>query len=334
MSTDNNISIKKEADIILSEDTAENAVLTESPEKIPSMEDYKDMIDGSFRKIHEGDILKGTVIGISDTEVTLDLKYYTEGIIKSEEFSYDPHFSIKNDIERGEEIQALVMREDDGHGNILLSKKRADDILAWDMLAEDMESRRAVRVRIAQAVKGGVVAYLHGIRAFIPASQLSLTYVEDLESWVGKEIDAIVITASVEDKRLVLSGREVEREQAQQKREDIISRLQTGIVTAGTVEKIMPYGAFVNIGEGLSGLVHISRISSRRIKSPNEVLKEGDTVTVKIIEVKDGKVSLSMTDIEAREEVVEEVENAPSYYSNGEEATTGLGDLLKNLIIK
>lgn len=301
------------------------------PEIIPSMDDFKDEIAGSFKKIKEGDILKGTVIGISEAEVILDLGYYTEGIIKLEELSNDPGFSIKADIALGEEISATVLQEDDGHGNILLSRKQADDILAWEHLIEARDSKKVLTVKISQAVKGGVVTYLYGVRAFIPASQLSLTYVEDLTTWVGKEVNVTVITASAEDKKLVLSGKEVERDLEKKDKRNKISRLQTGIVTTGTVEKITPYGAFVNIGEGLSGLVHISQICGRRIKSPNEVIKEGETVTVKIIDIKDGKISLSMKAVEEKEEVVEDVEETPSTYSTGEEATTGLAALLKNI---
>jgi small subunit ribosomal protein S1 len=301
------------------------------PESIPSMDDFKEEINNSFKKINEGDILKGTVIGISETEVNLDLGYYTEGVIKLEELSNDPSFSIKADVSLGEEISALVLRVDDGHGNILLSKRRADDILAWERLEELKNNRTIVRVKIAQAVNGGVTTYLEGIRAFIPASQLSLSYVEKLDEWVGKELDAIVITCSEADRKLVLSAKEVEREKAQADKRNKLNKLQLGIVTTGTVEKITPYGAFVNIGEGLSGLVHISQMSDRRLKSPNEIMKEGDTVTVKITDIKDGKISLSMKAVEEKEEVVEDVEEAPFTYSSGEEATTGLADLLKNI---
>lgn len=300
-------------------------------EVIPSMDDFKDQIEQSFKKIKEGDILKGTIIGISDTEVTVDLGYYAEGIIKLEELSNDPRFSIKQDVTIGEEVLAMVLAEDDGHGNILLSRKRADDILAWERLVEDMETRKVHTVKIAQAVKGGVVTYLHGIRAFIPASQISITYVEDLESWVGKELEVIIITASEEDNKLVLSGREVENEKALHDRNSKISRLQKGIVTKGTVEKIVPYGAFVNIGDGLTGLVHISQICGKRIKSPNEVIKEGQEVTVKITDIRDGKISLSMKAVEEKEEIIEDADQVPSTYSTGGEATTGLGDLLKNI---
>lgn len=328
---DYNVLSENQVDLQDNQPTDNNSTEPEAaPEIIPSMDDFKEELANSFKKIKEGDILTGTVIGISETEVTLDLRYYAEGIIKLEELSNDPRFSIKADVTLGEEISATVLSEDDGQGNILLSRKRADDILAWDNLKEAMNQKKVFTVKISQAVNGGVVTYLCGVRAFIPASQLSLTYVEDLASWVGKEVDVIVITASAQDAKLVLSGKEVERDIEKKDKGSKISRLQVGIVTTGTVEKIAPYGAFVNIGEGLSGLVHISQICGRRIKSPNEVIKEGDTVTVKIIDVKDGKISLSMKEVEEREDVIEDVEEAPSTFSTGEEATTGLGALLKN----
>lgn len=302
-----------------------------APEVIPTMDEFKNQIDRSFKRMKEGDILTGTVIGISDSEVTLDLGSYTEGIIKIEELSNDPRFSIKADVTMGEEISAVVLQEDDGQGNLLLSRRQADDILAWEHLTEDMENKKVHTVKIAQTVNSGVITYLYGVRAFIPASQLSLTYVEDLSSWVGREIEIIIINASEQDKKLVLSGKEVERDKEKKDKDNKISHLQIGIVTTGIVEKIAPYGAFVNIGNGLTGLVHISQICNKRIKTPNEVIKEGETVTVKIIGVKDDKISLSMKEVEDKEEIVEEVEAAPSTYSTGEEATTGLAALLKNI---
>jgi len=128
-----------------------------------------------------------------------------------------------------------------------------------------------------------------------------------------------------------LSGKEVERNKALADRNSKISRLQKGVVTTGTVEKIVPYGAFINIGDGLSGLVHISQICGRRIKSPNEVIKEGQEVTVKIMDIKDGKVSLSMKAVEETAEVVDAVEEVPFEYSTGEEASTGLASLLSKI---
>lgn len=315
----------------LQENKEELEEITKEVEVIPSMDDFKDQIDRSFKKVVEGDVLKGIVIGISDTEVNLDLGSYTEGVIRLEELSNDPSFSIKGDITIGDEMSCVVISEDDGKGNILLSKKQADDILSWDKLSESLANKAKLRVKIAQAVKGGVLAYPYGIRAFIPASQLSLEYMEDLETWVGKEIEVVVVTASKKDRKLVLSGKEVELEAVNREKQKNMANLTRGLVTSGTVEKITPYGAFVNIAEGLSGLLHISQISEKRIKSPNEVIKEGETVTVKILYIKDGKISLSMKEVVEKQDVALDLADTPSSYSSGEEATTNLASLLKNI---
>ena len=143
-----------------------------------TMKDYERELEASFRKINEGDILTGTVIAVSEEEIILDLKYYTQGIIKVENFSNDPDFAVLEEVHIGDEIEATVIRKDDGQGNIELSRKEANDTLAWDKLKEMMEAETVVTVRIKESVPSGVVAYLEGIRAFIPASQLALDYVE------------------------------------------------------------------------------------------------------------------------------------------------------------
>ncbi|MDF2472557.1 MAG: binding domain protein, partial [Anaerocolumna sp.] len=148
---------------------------------------------------------------------------------------------------------------------------------------------------------------------------------------VNKEIEAIVITVDEDNKKLVLSGKEVERDKSIADKNCKISKLQRGVVTTGVVDKIVPYGAFINIGEGLSGLVHISQICGKHIKSPSEVIKEGQEVTVKITDIKDGKVSLSMKAVEENSTVVLDASDVPSSFSSGEEASTGLGALLKNI---
>lgn len=294
-----------------------------------TMDDFKTELDHSFQRLVEGDLVRGTVIGISDTEVTVDLAYCSEGIIKLEELSNDPRFSIKADVTIGEEITAIVLRED-REGNVLLSKKKADDMLSWDKLKKMMADRTIVTVKVANAVNAGVVTYLEGIRAFIPASMLSLSYVHDVSIFVGKELKVIVVTADKSANKLVLSAKEVLREEESKEKAHKISQVQKGIVTSGIVEKIMPFGAFVSIGEGLSGLVHISQICGKHLKSPAEVLKEGQEVNVKVLDVKDGKISLSIKAVSEEEEVVEDAFEVPVEYSTGEQTTTGLGDLLKN----
>jgi small subunit ribosomal protein S1 len=294
-----------------------------------TMNDFKDEIDRSFRKIKEGDILEGTVIDVKDTEVVLDLKYYTQGIIKAEDLSDDPKFSIHRDIAVGDEISATVVSTDDGQGNILLSKKEANQVLAWDKLKELMDSESYVDVKVSEAVKAGCVAYLEGIRGFIPASKLDLNYVEEdkIPEFVGKTLKVRVINADKEANKLVLSAREYLREEADKKRAEMISNVQVGLVTEGVVESIQNYGAFVNLGNGMTGLVHISQICNQRIAHPSAVLKVGQKVKVKVTQIKDGKLSLSMKALEeiAATEITEE---KIEFESDGE-ATTSLADLLK-----
>lgn len=294
-----------------------------------TMDDYATELEASFRKVQEGDVLTGTVIGVSETEVTLDLKYYTEGIIRLEDYSEDPSFSIKNDVQIGEEVTATVLRPDDGQGHILLSRKAAAAEMAWKKAAEYLENETVLDVKIGGVVNAGVIAYVEGLRGFIPASKLSLSYVENLEDFLNKEIQVRVITVDPEKKKLVLSAREILREKAAEARRNKISNVEIGLVTEGKVESIQPYGAFIDLGDGLSGLVHISQISEKRIKSPDVVLKVGDTVKVKVIAVKDGKLSLSMKALNdvAAEEIREEKVILPK----SEELTTSLGDLFKNI---
>ncbi len=304
---------------------------TEETAPAETMEDYAQELEASFKKIYEGDILTGTVIGVSETEITLDFGYYTDGIIRLEDASDDPAFSLKENIQVGQSLSATVIRRDDGAGHILLSMKEAAAVLAWDRLKELLESQENVTVKITGVTRGGAVAYLEGIRGFIPASKLALDYVEedDLVNFLNQSIEVRVITADEEDKRLVMSARDILREAADAERARKVSNVEIGLVTEGTVETLKPYGAFVNLGNGLSGMIHISQISHQRIKHPGVVLSEGQKVKVKIIDVKDGKISLSMKALEdvAAKEIEEETYELPE----AEAATTSLGSLFANL---
>lgn len=294
-----------------------------------TMADYAAELEASFKEINEGDILKGTVIDVSETEVTLDLKYYTDGIIRLEDFSEEPGFSLKDAVAVGDEISATVIRKDDGNGHILLSKKEANDELAWDKLQEMMENETILTVKVSGVVNAGVVAYVEGIRGFIPASKLSLNYVEDLNSYLFKELRVRIITVDAEKKKLVLSAKEILREEEAEERNSKIASIPVGLVTEGTVETIQPYGAFIDLGNGLSGLVHISQISTKRIKHPAAVLHEGDKVKVKVIDTKDGKISLSMKALE--DVMAEEIEEESYELPTSEAATTSLGSLFANI---
>ena len=235
-----------------------------------TMKDFQDQIDRSFRKVNVGDILEGTLIDVSDTGVTLDLMYYTQGTIRIEDLSDDPKFNIHRDIAVGDTVSATVVSTDDGNGNILLSRKEANQVLAWDKLKELLESGEYVDVKVSEAVKAGAVAFLEGIRGFIPASKLDLNFVEEenIPSYVGKTLKVKVITADENANKLVLSAKEYLRAQDDAKKAEMISNLEVGLVTEGVVESLQNYGAFIGLSNGMSGLCHISQISNQRIAHP------------------------------------------------------------------
>ena len=192
-----------------------------------------------------------------------------------------------------------------------------------------MEDKTVVKVKISEAVKGGVVTSLEEVRAFIPASQLSTEYVEKLEDWQGKYVECVIITVDPEKKRLVLSGREVERGKKEAEKQARMAQFKAGDVVEGTVDSIKPYGAFIKLDEGVDGLLHISQISTQRIKHPGAVLTEGQTVKVKILSTDNGKLSLSMRAL-AEQTADQEAHETFDYKETGS-VSTGLGDLLKGL---
>lgn len=296
-----------------------------------TMKDYEKELEASFRKIREGDVISGTVIDVNEEEVTLDLKYYTQGIIKAEDMSNDPAFSLLNDVKAGDVIEATVIRMDDGQGNILLSKKEANEVLSWDVLEQMKEEKTDVTVKVSEAVNGGAAAYVEGIRGFIPASQLDLNYVEEPADYVGKTLKVRVITVDQEKEKLVLSAKEILKEQQKEEHDHKVAMIVPGTILEGTVESLQTYGAFIDLKDGLSGLVHISQICQKRIKKPSEVLKAGDKVKVKVLNTNDGKISLSIKAVAEEQEASEVEDFDTASFSSNESVGTSLGDLFAKL---
>ncbi len=306
----------------------ENKIPNIPETKTETMEDYREEIEKSLVKANVRDIVSGKVVAVSDEEVILDMGIYASGTVKKEDYSADPKFDIHS-VQIGDEVSATVKRLDDGKGNLLLSVKDAADELAWDKLADIMNEKKAIDVKISSVVKSGVVCYPEGVRGFIPASKLALSFVDEneLPSYIGKTLKVQVISCDKKEKKLVLSAKEILKEQADRERAGKASNFKVGMITQGKVESVTDFGAFVDMGEGLSGLVHISKISQKRIKHPSEALKVGDEVKVKVVSVKDGKISLSMKDLEdmEAEKLSEEVVNFKGDGNIG----TSLADLLK-----
>ena len=263
-----------------------------------TMKDFERELNASFRVLKNGELLDGMIVDIDDDGVTMDIGYYTPGVVPLDAITDDPDFSALRDLKIGTSAKVIVVDTDDGKGNVLLSMKEAREIEAWERLQGIFERQEKASVHIKDSVPSGVITYLEGIRAFIPSSQLSLEYVEDTSAYVGKTLEVRIITLDEKNKKLVLSAKTVLKEKADKERLGRTSAIAPGSVLNGKVDKIQPYGAFVLLENGLSGLVHISEICEKRIKNPSEILKIGQEVKVRVLKVENGKISLSMKEVD------------------------------------
>lgn len=211
------------------------------------------------------------------------------------------------------------------------TKHVTEQKISWEELQQMMDEDTILSVQINGVVNAGVIAYVQGVRGFIPASQLSTSYVEDLNEWLNKTVDVKIITVDPEQKRLVLSSRVVEQEKAEAEKAAQIDSVSVGDIFDGTVEKITSYGAFIRLENGLSGLVHISQMSTKRIKTPNDAVQIGDSVKVKVIQKKEGKLSLSMKALMTEEAPERTYEKETVHFKSEGDAATNLGALLAGI---
>lgn len=258
-----------------------------------------DQLMDSFELKHfrKGDIVKGKVIAVKSDEIIVNIGHFADGIVPRNELSNDNNFDMEN-IKVDDEIFVMVLSGDDGDGNVLLSKKKADAIKVWDDLEESFESEKTILVKVSEVVKGGVVAFLNGVRVFMPGSQCSVNRIENLETLVGKELEVKVIEFNRKDRKIVISRRVIEEKEIKNEKAKIWNSIKVGEKKTGTVKKIMKFGAFVDIG-GLDGLIHINDLSWSRVKNVEEILKVGDVVEVYIKEIDRDKdrLALSLKDI-------------------------------------
>ena len=232
-----------------------------------------------------------------------------------------------------EELQQSYkkLEESDVDSGKVETEEEAEHNMTWNRLKELKDTKESIKVKVNAMVNGGLTAYVENVRGFIPASQLSLEYVENLDEYLGKTLDVRVITADPNKNKLVLSAKAILKEVADKKKQEKIDSLTPGTVMEGTVESLQPYGAFIDLGDGISGLLHISQISEKRLKTPGEVLKEGQSVTVRILKAENGKLSLTMKAVHDSSENKDGGVQDDYKLLKSKPLTTSLGDLLKNI---
>jgi small subunit ribosomal protein S1 len=240
----------------------------------------------------EGDVVKGKVVRIDKDEVLVDIGYKSEGVIPSTELSIRKSVDPADEVELGEEVDALVLTKEDAEGRLVLSKKRARFEKAWRRIEAAAESGEPVEGSVIEVVKGGLILDL-GVRGFLPASLVDIRRVHNLDEFLGQTLECKVIELNRSRNNVVLSRRAVLEEERKEVREQILGRLQPGQIVEGKISNIVDFGAFVDL-DGIDGLIHISELSWSHVNHPSEVVSIGDTVRIKVLDIDRDRQRISL----------------------------------------
>ncbi len=256
---------------------------------------FEEMLDQFSVQIRRGEVITGTVISVKEDEIYVNIGGKSDGIIPKSEYSNFPSVDLRNEVQVGQEIRAKVLRINDGEGQVLLTYKRLKADEGYRRVEELYKSGEKVTAKVNLVLSGGLVVIIDEVRIFIPASLISDEYVSNLNQFKNQEITFVITEFNLRKSRIIGNRRMLLEKEKSAKMEEVFDQLHVGDVMTGVVKNITEYGAFVNIN-GIDGLVHISELSWGRIRSPKDVVKVGEEVKVRILEIdKDKqKVSLSM----------------------------------------
>ncbi|MCC2231317.1 30S ribosomal protein S1 [Hominifimenecus microfluidus] len=249
--------------------------------------------EGSLNQIRTGAVVKGTVIGVKENEISLNIGYKADGIVTKNEYTNDSSADLTQLVHVGDEMEVKVLKVNDGEGQVALSYKRLAQDRSSKVLEEAFENKTVLKAKVAQVLNGGLSVLVDGIRVFIPASLVSDGYERDLTKYADQEIEFVIIEFNPKRRRIIGDRKQilVERKAAMQK--ELMERIQEGMIVNGTVKNLTDFGAFIDLG-GADGLLHISEMSWGRIDSPKEMFSVGDEVEAFIKEIKGDKIALSL----------------------------------------
>ena len=261
--------------------------------EVNNEQNFEEMLEESLKSLNTDEKVHGVVVGISPTEVYVDVGRKQAGFIPAAELSNDPNAKPEDLVKIGDEMDLLIMKTNDQEGTIMLSKRRVDAMKGWDEITQAMESNEVLEGKVIEVVKGGVIVLYKAMRIFVPASQATASRGEDLNALLNTEVRFRIIEVNRQRRRAVGSIRSVLREERKAAQEKFWEQVEEGQQFTGKVKSLTNFGAFVDLG-GVDGMVHISELSWNRIKHPSEVLKVGDTVDVYVkgLDRENGKISL------------------------------------------
>ncbi|MDR1914613.1 MAG: bifunctional 4-hydroxy-3-methylbut-2-enyl diphosphate reductase/30S ribosomal protein S1 [Clostridiales bacterium] len=277
----------------------EEAVTFMSELENSNNQSFAEMLDESIVTLHTGDVVKGRVIQIQPGEVSVNLNYKYEGILPRNEITDDPTVDISEILKQGQEIDVFVVRVNDGDGNVQVSKKRLDAQKNFVELEKAFNEKEVVKGKVIDQVKGGLIAIIKDMRVFVPSSQISNRFVEDLSIFKGKELNFNILELDKTKRRIVAGRKELAAIEQNQIKEEFFAKTKIGDKIHGTVSRIAAFGAFVDLG-GVDGLIHVSELSWGRVRNVSDVLKEGEEIVVTVLDLdkEKGKISLSLKDID------------------------------------
>jgi small subunit ribosomal protein S1 len=248
--------------------------------------------DATMQPFEEGEVVTGNVVRIDKDEVLVDIGYKSEGVIPANELSIRKSVDPREEVSLGEEVDAMVLTKEDQDGRLIMSKKRARFEKAWRRIEGAAESGEPVMGSVIEVVKGGLIIDL-GVRGFLPASLVDIRRVPNLDEYLGTQIETKVIELNRSRNNVVLSRRAVLEEERKEVRQQILDRLQPGLVVEGQISNIVDFGAFVDL-DGIDGLIHISELSWSHVNHPSEILNIGDTVQVKVLDIDRDRQRISL----------------------------------------
>ena len=255
---------------------------------------FEQLLESSFKNLHTGEVVKGEIIQVSGNEVHVNLNYKSDGVIHRNELTDDANLDLKTAYKVGDMIEAVVLRVNDGEGNVQLSHKRIEEQKHLADLEEAYNNKTVVTGKVVDVIKGGMMARIFGVKVFVPSSQAASRFVEDLNQFKGKELNFHIIEFNQEKRRILAGRKELAAAEEVAAKTAAIAKLEEGMVVTGTVSRMVGFGVFVDLGD-IDGLIHISEISWNRNKKPSSLFEIGDKIEVKILTIDREKLKISLS---------------------------------------